>query len=513
MRVLFVYPSIGAPVGPNHGLAILSGVLKAHGHETALIHLNEALGPLPDDQQVAQMVTDYHPDLIGFSILSQQYPEAIHLAEVIRCVTDTPLVAGGVHPTLVPEEVIEDGVFDYVCVGEGEGALLELVECLQSKGDTTCIPSIWTRRGGVVIRNPVRPFQNLECLPPADYELFDLNRILRATRGWLSILTTRGCPYACTYCLNREIVARYVTDGAASGLRDYVRQYPIERTLEDIKRLKKLHSQIEVIIFDDDLFTLNASYTARLCHAYKEAGIGLPFVVNAHVHAFDDAMACNLKQAGCMIVKFGLESGNERLRKEVLGRHMTDEQIRAAFACANRHGLHTSAFVLLGLPHEGEAEILDTVDRCVEIGVGRMRWAFLYPFHGTRIYTYCERLGLIDHDRMQRMSNYFDESCLRFSTEHRLFLEKIGRAFHWWVNAHTGWPCSAMYQDLVDQLVAMPWAEWQHEKMTIFARDRALSDSLMSQGIPHYSLRYSRVMAVHSDWVLRENQGQLTDSS
>ncbi len=379
MRVLFVYPSIDCPAGINHGLAAISGVLKAAGHETKLLHVCEKLWPIPTYDELKELVEDYDPGVIGFSAMSQQYDWCVEMAGRLDADFDITTVVGGVHCTMVPEKVTEDGAFDFICVGEGELAMLDLVEKLVAEEDPTSVANMRIpanridrvlRRvtcavgaeplsygGSDPIVNKVGAFPELTELPGKDYDLFDLDHIIRERNGWMGMLTSRGCPYKCTYCFNQEIVDRYLEDGAASKGKEYLRHYDFRRILDEIKELKRRHPHMTTLIFDDDLFTLNRQYVKEFCQAYIEAEINLPFVVNAHVQKFDEEMAGNLARAGCMIVKYGLESGSPEIRRQVLWRYMTNDKIAASFQAAHKFNLHTSAFVMFALPHESWEQI------------------------------------------------------------------------------------------------------------------------------------------------------------
>ena len=524
MRVLFVYPSIDCPAGINHGLAAISGVLKQGGHDTRLLHVCEKLWPLPTYNDLADLVREYTPGIIGFSAMSQQYAWCVDMAAQLDAEFGLPTVVGGVHCTMVPEEVTTDGAFDFVCVGEGELAMLELVNKLEADEDPRLVPnmripanrlervmarvapektlteSVPLDPGGAVV-NAVGPFPVLTELAPKDYDLFDLDHIIRVRNGWMGMLTSRGCPYKCTYCFNKEIVDRYLDDGGADKGKEYLRHYDLDRIINEIKTLKVRHPHMTTLIFDDDLFTLNRQYVKEFCEAYIKAEINLPFVVNAHVQKFDDEMAENLARAGCMIVKYGLESGSDEVRRNVLWRYMTNDKIAASFESAHKFDLHTSAFVMFGLPHETMDQIRETIRLCARVKMGRFRWAIFFPFPGTAGYRITMDADLIDPEKMKGMGNYFDGSCLRFGEEHDLMIEKLGKCFHWWVNAATDWPTAPLYQELVDELEAMTREEWEAARDTIQDRDRVLSEELLAKGLPHYSVRYSHVMAVHSDFV------------
>ncbi len=148
MKVLFIYPNLYAQVGFNYGIASLSAVLKQHGHTTSLININEKLGYPLDLSRIKKEVEDFAPDLIGFSLLTNQYRHALTIARSIKEYCSAPIVAGGVHTTMAPEETMRSGCFDFACRGEGEEALLELVSSLEKGEDTSGILNIWARKNG-----------------------------------------------------------------------------------------------------------------------------------------------------------------------------------------------------------------------------------------------------------------------------------------------------------------------------------------------------------------------------
>jgi len=514
MRVLLIYPNIDCPIGVSHGLTMISGVLKAAGHETRLVHVNEKLFDVPGPADLAALVRDYDPGVVGFSVMSQQYAWAVEAAGALRAAfPDLPLVVGGVHCTMVPEEVVAEGHFDVVAVGEAEHAFRELCDRLEQGEDPTTVPNMrfpprsrFNRRLTPVV-NPVGPFPDLAAIAPNDWDLFDMERIIRAKNGWLGVLTSRGCPYKCTYCFNREIVDRYLDDGGAAKSKEYLRHYPVERVIAELRDLKERYPEVETLIFDDDLFTLDRAYVREFARAYKESGLGLPYVVNMHVQVFDEEMAFWLADSGCFIVKYGLESGSPRVRKEVLWRYMTNERIARATRAAHRYGLHTSAFVMFGLPTETRAELMETIDLIAQVELGRFRWALFFPFPGTAGHRIAADLDLIDREKMAGLGNYFDGTCLRFDDDMDLLLAKLGRVAHWYVNARSPWPgCAEAYRPLVEEVEAWDRAAFERNRSDLRRRDRELSERLMREGVRHYSLRYTHVMGVDSAYVLQERE-------
>jgi anaerobic magnesium-protoporphyrin IX monomethyl ester cyclase len=416
---------------------------------------------------------------------------------------------------MVPDEVVRTGPWDVVAVGEAELALRELCDRLDRGEAPTSVPNMrfparsrWNPTDAPIV-NPVGPFPDLRTIAANDLDLFDVRRITRSKNGWLGLLTSRGCPYKCTYCFNKEIVDRYVADGAVKSPKEFLRHYPVERVIAEIKELVTRHPEgpdkVTTLIFDDDLFTLDRDYVRDFCLAYKASGVGLPFVVNAHVQVFDEDMAFQLADAGCTIVKYGLESGSKRVRSEVLWRWMTNDKIKQAFAAAHQYGLHSSAFVMFGLPTETRADLMDTLRLIAETELGRFRWALFFPFPGTAGHRISEQLGLIDPTKLQGVGNYFEGSCLRWPDDLALLLEKLGRVSHWWVNTFSPWPgCAEAYRPLVAEVESWSRAEWEARRGELHARDRALSEQLLRDGVRHYSLRYTHVMGVDSAFVLAE---------
>jgi radical SAM superfamily enzyme YgiQ (UPF0313 family) len=187
MRVLFIYPNLNAQIGFNYGVAFLSAVLRRHGHITRLLNINESLCYPLDLERIVSDVKAFSPDLVGFSLVSNQFQCALGIAKAIRGHTQAPFVCGGIHATMAPHEVLETDIFDYACLGEGEEALLELVNALEEHGDTTKIPNMWVKRNGRVIENRVRPFTPLEDLPPSALTV-------STTSWWIFIGRTQAFP-------------------------------------------------------------------------------------------------------------------------------------------------------------------------------------------------------------------------------------------------------------------------------------------------------------------------------
>jgi radical SAM superfamily enzyme YgiQ (UPF0313 family) len=501
MRVLFIYPNLHAQIGFNYGVAYLSACLRQNGHTTRLLNINESLGYPPDKERIIGDLRDFSPNLVGFSVVSNQFQYTLEIAKTIREHTDAPLVAGGIHATMAPSEVLDTGLFDYACVGEGEEALLDLVGALEKGQDTSAIQNIWSRLNGATIQNSVRPFVALDSLPTKDYEIFDFQRMIDAKDGWVGVMASRGCPFRCTYCFNHRLVGIYQKDtGLPPSKLNYVRHHPIQEVIGELEYLLERYRGIRMFIFDDDLFTFEKGYLHEFCSAY-ERRIPVPFVCNAHVRMFDAAIAKSLMEAGCRIVKFGLESGSERIRREILNRQMTDEEIVKAFGTAHEFGLHTSAFVMIGLPDETKPDLYATINLLARVRPGRFRWSIFFPYPGTVAHQIAREKGLIDLDKMRNLSNFTEESCLDFGGAQNLLIDKLAVAFPWFVNARSDLPGSSIYRPLAAEIEDMGQGLWEKARGKIHSTDREISAFLTGADKQHYAFRYNDFTGVQSDWL------------
>ncbi|MCK6447069.1 MAG: B12-binding domain-containing radical SAM protein [Planctomycetes bacterium] len=532
MRVLFVYPNLYTQMGFNHGLASLSAVLKRAGHETRLVNLNENLPPVPTPDELWRTVVEWGPGVIGFSCLTQQYRAALDIARDLRARAARerrelpPLVVGGVHPTMVPESVMADGVWDHVGVGECEDALLELVTRVERGERPSDVANFLSWKAGVRpkladaapvasehwIHNKVGEFPNLAELPIPDYELFDVQRITDQKHGWFGLLSSRGCPYRCTYCLNHKIVDRYHDElGRAVPDLGFFRYRPPEKLVEEIRWVLARYTDVGTFIFDDDLFTQNPAHAIAVANAYRDAKIDVPFVVNSHVKRLDPRVAKALAEAGCKILKLGIESGSPRVRKDVLQRFMTDTDILKTIEAAERNGLHTSGFLMVGLPYETHAERWETVDLLAKSGIGRFRTSLFFPFPGTESHRLAVQGGFIRADQDIRLTDFTESSCLDFGPEENLFVAKLAACMPWFVTSRMDRfrdaPAAKRYRPLVEKVLAMDADEWARFEPTVRDVDREIAREATRAEELHYSIRYNAFMGVRSDFYLAEEHG------
>ena len=185
MRILFIYPNLNAQIGFNYGIAYLSAVLKQAGHTTGLLNINEQLGYPFDLPRIVGDVRAFAPDLIAFSLVTNQAGFALQMAAEIKKHCSVPIVCGGIHPTVAPFEMLDTGLFDAVFIGECEYALRDYVHALETGGDISAVPNICYKKETTIFKNSVSPFIPLDELPRKDYGIFDFQKMIDAKNGWV----------------------------------------------------------------------------------------------------------------------------------------------------------------------------------------------------------------------------------------------------------------------------------------------------------------------------------------
>ena len=247
-----------------------------------------------------------------------------------------------------------------------------------------------------------------------------------------------------------------------------MRPYDSERVVDEIERLRRrFGDKIKTLIFDDDIFAFGTknNRVKEFSEGYVRRGVGLPYVANANSETVnDDAMMDDLKGSGCKILKFGVESGSPEIRR-LIKRPASEGSIVGAFDRAHKRDIHTSAFLMIGLPTETNEQIDETMDLTARINPGRFRWSVFFPFPGTEAHRFTASRGLIDEEKMRGMNDYFSGSCLRFPEEQLLRIDKLDKMFHWEVNARMPWSSAGKYREMVDWVNGMSRAEWEREEI------------------------------------------------
>jgi radical SAM superfamily enzyme YgiQ (UPF0313 family) len=369
------------------GLAYISAVLKKHGHEVKLWDTYYKKDDIIIDEVIKSDI-----QILLLSAMTLSYERVLKTNKIIKEKRpDIYTLLGGWHSVINPEQMINEPSVDMICIGEGEYAVLDIANDLDSSNlkNADKIQNIWSKKNREIIRNQPRKLGSLDDLPFPDRDIFNKNSLMdRDGRFFFS--TGRGCPYACTYCCNEKMVKLY-----AKYNSPYVRFRSVEKCIEELKMIEEKYNPIE-IYFVDEQFLISDKRTKEFCKAYKEAGIKTPFCFMARVEKLTDELGKVLKDAGCIRIHFGVESGNEELRRKYLNRHMTNDQIINAFDICKKYGIIAESFNMLGLPFETKKTIRESFELNKRLKPNFAQFTILYPFPETRIREIYKENNLLD---------------------------------------------------------------------------------------------------------------------
>ena len=363
------------------GPMYISALLKEHGHDCRLIIVSQC----PD---YLQRIADYDPGLVAFSTMTGPHRWVLKTAGEIKRQLNKSVILGGPHATFFPE-IIEEPCVDMVCVGEGEFALLELADRLDRGDNISDIRNLWVKSDhSEIIKNDLRPLiDNLDALPFPDRTLYDDCTLLRSVPA-MKFLTGRGCPYRCSFCFNHRFNELH------RGLGKIVRKRGIDSLIKEIKATADAYN-LRLIRFPDDTFTIHKEWLLEFLARYKSE-VNLPFTGLARANELDEAVIQMLKSSGCLNVFFGVETGDERLRNQVLKKHLTDKQLLEAANSLRKYGVRFGTYNMFGLPHESLDKSFLTIEFNQKLKPDYTINNLFQPYPKTEIADYAVSHGFLD---------------------------------------------------------------------------------------------------------------------
>jgi radical SAM superfamily enzyme YgiQ (UPF0313 family) len=440
MRIVLVHPagSNWVPGRPDVttaanrmapiGILSMAAFLEAEGRHQVRVH--DCLGPFAPagPEANAREILALEPELVGFTTTTSAFLDACDMAGLIKEARPGVLtVFGGVHVSAMGAELLHRfPAIDFLVTGEGEVTLAELAD---GRDPATIDGLIW-RDGEAVVTNPPRqqlpeldelPFPAYDKLPgfPRGYHLppFSYVDVPGAT-----LITSRGCVYQCSYC-DRSVFRR----GFRSNTADYI--------YEHLRFLRTRFGVRHINIYDD-LFTINRARIEALCLRLAREPLGLRFNCALHAMHADDGLLGLLKDAGCLMISIGIESGDP----ELLERHkssVTLDQVRDTVRRIQAHGIRAKGLFMMGLPGETPATVERTAAFVLSLGLDDMNMSKFTPFPGAPCWDTIREHGAFDED-WRRMN------CLNFVFVPRAFSsrDELDRAYNRFVKAfytHPDW--------------------------------------------------------------------------
>ena len=471
MKITFVQRQIFA----LPGISTMVGSVNRSSHQADILIENA-------EKYFEKVLIETNPDVVGITICSSDVNWMIEtLDRLKRSVPDAFILVGGIHPTIHPSLIDEYPAIDAICVGEGEEVVVELLNILQASSNgkqlavsgeqsggkgkqsavsskrleekgklsavsskrsilpedqvpltahrspITSIRNLHIRWQGRIYRNAPRPLiTNLDAYPE-NREIYFKRYPQLAQDTLLQYISSRGCPYTCSFCVNEKLNRIF------HGLGLVHRRKSVDFSIKELKRLLSLYPNAATGFFIDDLFLFNRKWVEEFLPRFKE-DIGLPYICSAGPRTIDEEMADLLKETGCASVEFGVETGNEEKRKEIFNKGaFTDDEFRRQIGLVKSRGIEVYAPCMFVFPTETTADAFRTVEFYHELGIDHPFSSFLMPFPDTMIYEIAVEHGVIPADLKAEdlPGNYFLNSTC--DIPERRVIENIQYLFYFFV--------------------------------------------------------------------------------
>ena len=424
MKVLFIYPNTSGAGEIPLSIGYLQSALKRDGHDVKIFDLSmykaysstsdelqtkvgqfkpvEARNGLPvpiikdldPETDLLQIIKDYNPGLVAVTSFTTNFKVGISLLEFIkRYFKDIYTIYGGIHTTLLPDEVISEPSVDMICIGEGEELLVELCNKLESNSNITSIKNLWIKSNGKIIKTDLRPLIAPDNLPVLDFDGFDGYNFYRPLAGSLfrmaNVDISRGCPFRCSYCVNHTFQRLF------AGLGKYHRVKSVKKAIDNLVHVKDKYNIEMMRFWDEDFGVFKLDYLKEFAEEYMKK-VNLPFLIYAGVSSLNREKLEVLKDMGCVTIGMGIESGSEHIRRNILNRRMSNEKIVKVFNLVRDIGIRVSAYNMIGLPFETRENIFETIELNRKSRPDTSSVVFLEPYPNTGIYSVSIENGYIE---------------------------------------------------------------------------------------------------------------------
>ncbi len=353
---------------------------------------------------------------LGIScIVGDQISNGLEIAKFVRTRSTIPIVWGGVHPTLLPEQTLENEFVDIIVRGEGEETVVELMKALEDNEPLDGIPGISYKENGKIVHNRDREFINLDTQPPPCWELIDIDQYTSGHQGYRSvnITTSRGCPFNCGYCYVKVFHKRRW------------RSMSVDNVLERMTSLMEKYA-IDLFQFNDEEFLIDLKRGRELVEAFKKLNIRWKANIRIDtVLRMDDAFLELMRESGCIWLGIGVESGSNNMLN-LMNKKITREDVLEANRRLARHRLRAQFFFMVGFPTETWEDMKASVSLALQIkreneGAEISAFSLFIPYPGCELHDLAVVHGLEPPDCLEKWAtfNYTTDHAVWFSEEMR----------------------------------------------------------------------------------------------
>ena len=409
-KVLLVFPDISERLWHkgyfHYGLAHISSYLKGkiNDLDISLLTVRDKNFSL---DEFSKLIEEFEPQIVGFTSTTHSFPIAQKMAGWIKEINNNILsVCGGIHVTINPNEALITSEFDVIVCGDGEYPMELLVNEWVDHGRIPDDRGILYRKDGKMVDNGLARVSDTESLPDPDWELFDYMNLDDGSQGIGGLMMSRGCPYQCTYCCNHKIDSSYKDNNER-----YTRFKSVDKGITEIQNFVSKYPKIHTLYFDDDILPLKRKWFLEFAERYRNE-INKPFWCNIRPNLVDEEIVDAFVRAGCVRAGIGIESGNAKIRNEILRRNISDETIIDAVSLLKKKKIYVYTFNMVGIPKETKGELMDTIRFNAKVQSDKMQCSVFYPYKHTALYDLIVREGLYMSERS--LMEYTSESILNF---------------------------------------------------------------------------------------------------
>jgi len=371
---------------PYFGVLSLAAYLKNRGIKADV--LIESL-----EEDFISSLRKLNPKLIGLSVLSPEHKWLIDKSSFIRkAFPEVPIIVGGTHAMFYPEEILSETSVDLVCHSEGEDVLFNVIRELErSNPDWSSMEGLAYKDAGGTVHINERA-----RLVPLNDEIIEDRAIYFERYPQLAydtvhrFFSSRGCPYKCAFCYNAKIHDIF------RGKGNYIRQKTVNNFMEEIVS-QCARYPITSIFFYDDLFTFNKKWLKEFLQRYKEK-VGIPFMCTTRANLLNEETVNMLANAGCRTASYGIETGDYKIRKDILKKNVTDEEIVRCGQLLKKYGIKSQTTNMFCLPEETLEAAYKTIELNIRACTDYAFSALFLPFPKTEIAEYCIQRGFVKHD-------------------------------------------------------------------------------------------------------------------
>ena len=369
----------GIPIG----IGYLAAVAEKNGCDVKVI---DCLPLEMDFDQMKREVTSFDPDIIGITSMTATFPSAIQAAHTLKQSCPEALtVLGGPHVSFMDTQTLEEYPdVDVVVRKEGEETLLELVDYVAKEKKLDQVAGITFRKNGDIIQTPDRPFiENIDNLPYPAYHLFPLEKYQPGRslfkKNILPIMTSRGCPFQCSFCLASKMVGKSFRARSPKNI------------VNELEWLKNEHGA-EAFSFLDDTLTLDKTRCHKLFDLMQKRKVNLPWNCQTRTDQISQDTLIKMKKAGCKFVSFGVETGSPELLR-AMGKGTTVQQNENAVRWAKKAGLVVAISMIIGYPGETAETLKESFDFINRVKPNMVYLCNPAPYPGTPLYGHVKDLG------------------------------------------------------------------------------------------------------------------------